>query len=494
MGRNVVGANTKDHMMTTARGRARLPAPKESDIAAAQRGASLARVPEPMPLADNPSAESPETVDTISEPAIGQHPTSTSYPGLVGVRTGRQFRDFLVANDHYLAGILAACLCPIVYSRHHWLLYKGEYHVRADLRRVLEELPARDPGTWDDEESDLVLALFALCISAVGLDELKDRADTSAVREVLEERLDAYVAALDSARGSHGRPDGLIDLAELVTAMRTTVQRSHYLYSIIDGKAWYRTEGLGRHDQIDDQTLTDSVERVLAVDFGVAPGPPTLERLRQATRGCLAQNGDSAPLIRAIMAATLEDPVLRADHVTLTCPMGDLLDSPELMTTSEAFFTETQLRDGLDLGGYEARLVHDSPDQLQRTIRARMLKLKRGAIRGLYGPGCLQGRFVEKHGGHMIFHNEDAHYRGHQSIGCSSGGRASFALRFRCGGQDGEMTPMVGDYRVVRMSDDERETFTAADLVQVIRYAEWIRTVVEETYRHGRVIRKDKIE
>jgi hypothetical protein len=191
------------------------------------------------------------------------------------------------------------------------------------------------------------------------------------------------------------------------------------------------------------------------------------------------------------MAATLEDQVLRADHVTLTCPMGDLLDAPEQMTTSAAFFTETQLRDGLSLDEYRERLGHESAEQLQRTIRARMLKLKRGAIRSMYGPGCLQGQFVEKHGGHMIFRNEDAHYRGHQSIGCSSGGRASFALRYERAGEERRLTPMIGDYRVVRMSHDERDTFTGGELTQVIRYAEWIRLVVEETYRGHCVVRKD---
>jgi hypothetical protein len=199
-----------------------------------------------------------------------------------------------------------------------------------------------------------------------------------------------------------------------------------------------------------------------------------------------------APLLRGIMAATLVDPVLRADHVTLTCPTGDLLDTPELMTTSAAFFTETLLRDGLDLADHQEQIGHESPDLLQRTIRARMLKLKRGAIRGLYQPGCLHGRFVEKHGGHMIFRNEDAHYRGHQSIGCSSGGRASFALRHQCDGVDTALTPMVGDYRVVRMSHDERDTFTGPELAHVIRYAEWIRLAVEQTYRDGGVVHRDQ--
>lgn len=413
------------------------------------------------------------------------------YPGLDHVRTGPQFSDFVASlPDERRAAVFESCLAPVIYSRHHWLRYKGEYRVRADLRGFLENLTAREPRTWDGEESDYVLSLFALSLSGIGLDELRDRVDSTAVREVLEERYALYAGALARMEAP---PDSPLRLAGEVTAMRPAVELTHHLYSIIDGKAWYRTEGVIPRDEIDAETLTDSVEQVVGAGFDIAPGPPTAQRLHLAARSCMAEYGDSAPLVRGLMAATLLDPVLRADHVTLTCPMGDLLHSPELMTTSEAFFTETQLRDGVDLDEYRERLGHDSPDQLKRTIRARMLKLKRGAIRSLYGPGCLHGRFVEKHGGHMLFRNEDAHYRGHQSIGCSSGGRASFALRYHRAGEDRVMTPMVGDFRVVRMSHDERELFTVHELAHVIRYSEWIRNVVEETYRQGGVVRRDEV-
>jgi len=300
---------------------------------------------------------------------------------------------------------------------------------------------------------------------------------------------DAYLDAAGPDWNPCERPAGLVELADRVSALRSAVERTHFLYSIIDGKAWYRTEGLWPREQVDFDTLTSQVDAVLAA-FGAPAGQGRLERIGQATRACLAEHGHSAPLVRAVMGATLQDDVLRGDHVTLTCPQGDLLGSPELMTTSEAFFTETQLRDGLDLSIYRERIGHESADQMQRTIRARMLKLKRGAIRGLYSPGCLHRRFVEKHGGHMIFRNEDAHYRGHQSIGCSSGGRASFALRYVRDDEERVLTSMVGDLRVVRMSHDERDIFGGHELAHVIRYGEWIRNIVEETYRHHQVVRK----
>jgi hypothetical protein len=413
------------------------------------------------------------------------------FQGLSSIRSGPQFRDFMSAlpDEACLAGVFDSCLSPIVYSRHHSLSYKGEYRVRADLRRELEELRERDPLTWDDTEADLLLSLLALYAGETGLDDLRDRLDTAAVREVLAERYAAYAAVTGEPAPP---PEGLVSLGEQATVLRAAAQETHLLYSIIDGSAWFRTEGMMPREAVDTQTLTPPAELLLTGEYGLGPETGSAaQRLRAAARACLAESGDSADLVRGLMAATLADGLLAGDHVTLTCPQGDLLATPELMTGSEAFFTETMLAPGLDLGAVAERLGHDSDAQVQRTIRARMLKLKRGAIRGMYGPGCIQGRFVEKHGGHMIFAREDAHYRGHQSIGCSCGGRASFALSYAVAGQERAMTPMVGDYRVVRMSQDPADEFTVTELARVICYAEWIKVVVEETYAAGRIVRAD---
>lgn len=404
-----------------------------------------------------------------------------------------QFASFVASlrDDGCVDAIFEACLRPVIYSRHHSLKYKGEYRIRADLRSFLEGLRLNAPEQWDTEECDFALSLYALSVADVGLDDLVESVDTAAVRKVLLERHAAYAAQV--AAGEEP-PAGILALARRVAELRSLVGRTHDLYSIIDGKAWFRTEGLIARERVDVRTLTPQVAAVLDTDFPVPTGDPVPDRLRQAARDCIAAFGDTAPLLRAVMAAILLDPVLRADHVTLTCPIGAHLDSPEAMTTSDAFFTETQLRDAIELEQYRDRLGHESAEQLQRTIRARMLKLKRGAIRSLYGPGCLQGSFVEKHGGHMIFRNEDAHYRGHQSIGCSTGGRASFSIRYRSNGQEVALTPMVGDLRVVRFSHDAEDLFTADELVHEIRYAEWVREIVEETFRLGRLLRDDTAE
>jgi hypothetical protein len=408
---------------------------------------------------------------------------------LPGIDSGPALRAVLAAlPGHCVAGVFAASDRPLVYSRHHWLRYKGEYRVRADLRAALEAVRSRPPAEWDDEEADLVLTLYALDTASVGLDDLHEYADSASVRRTLTERHALYAGV---AAPGEAPPGALTDLAHRISGLRPLVQRTHELYSVIDGRAWYRTEGVIDHADLDSEHAAPSVAAELAA---LGAGPTTAsayDLIRTAVRRAVAVEGESASVVRALMRAALADPLLRGDHVTVTCPMGLLLDHPEEMTSSEAFFTETQLRDGVELADYAERLGHESTEQVQRTIKARMLKLKRGAIRSLYGPGCLQGQFVEKHGGHMIFRNEDAHYRGHQSIGCSSGGRAAIALRYRSEGAERELTSMVGDFRVVRMSQDERDTFAAHELPQVIRYGEWLRTAVEETYRLGAVIRVD---
>ncbi len=105
---------------------------------------------------------------------------SALLPELADVRTAPQFRDVIVSlpDNGRRAQISETCLRPIVYSRHHWLKFKGEYRVRADLRALFEGPQARDPRSWDADECDLMFSLYLLRISAVGLEKLVDSVDT----------------------------------------------------------------------------------------------------------------------------------------------------------------------------------------------------------------------------------------------------------------------------------------------------------------------------
>lgn len=115
-----------------------------------------------------------------------------------------------------------ACLRPLVYSRHHWLLHKGEYRVRADLRASFEALRLRDPLAWDDEEADLMLCLFALDTASTGLDDLVERVDSAAVRDVLHARHALYAGLV--APGEQP-PATLLALARRVERLRPSSRR-----------------------------------------------------------------------------------------------------------------------------------------------------------------------------------------------------------------------------------------------------------------------------
>lgn len=400
------------------------------------------------------------------------------------VDTGGQLRELVSAPEtgHLTDDLFASCGQLLVFSRHHWLKFRGEYRVRADLRAILDELRSRPPATWEDDESELLLCFYALANAAVGLEQLREVITAEQTRHVLELRLFSYLGALGQVPRSP-QTLRLADLALRVKELRPQVEQLYYRVSNIDGKAWYRTEGLIPRSAVD----TWHVPVPLAVALGTGGGTVD-ELLPAATSAVLDEHGHSAPLLRTIMRTAVADPALRVDHVTITCPRGYLLDTPELMTGSEAFFTETEIRAGVDLDGYREQIGHASDDRLRKTVRARMLKLKRKAAAGFYGPGCLHGQFVEKGADYMIFRNEDSHYRGHQSVGCSTGGRAAYSVRYRAGEDDRELPPMMGDFRVVRLSHAAEDLFTEGDLVHVIRYATCVRAVVEETIRLGGVV------
>jgi hypothetical protein len=380
------------------------------------------------------------------------------------------------------AELFTRCDRLLVFSRHHWLVFRGEYRVRADLRAVVDDLRGRPPADWADDEAELLLCFAALDAAAVGLEQLREVITATEVRGVLTTRLGSYLAVLGQVPRDLGRL-GLLELADRVRELRPRAEELCYRYSDIDGKAWYRAEGLIPRSRVDHATLPLTLGAVLRDAHPDLPEGPAADRLAAATAATLAQHGETAPLLRLIMAAAVLDPDLRVDHATITCTRGYLLDTPELMTGSEAFFTETVLRPELDLSPYAEQIGHDSDARLQKTVRARMLKLKRKATGAFYGSGCMAGRFVEKGADFMIFRNEDAHYRGHQSVGCSTGGRAAYPVRYERDGVRHELPPMMGDFRMVRLSHDPAQLFTPDELVHVIRYAACVRVVVEETLR-----------
>jgi hypothetical protein len=375
----------------------------------------------------------------------------------------------------------------LIFSRHHYLRFDGRDCERKDFRDETVECFGRDPANWSASQAELILCLLALSTAGVGLEQLDRELSIRTTAEVLEARFRMYCSAL-----GHPRPNWdqrLLMLATRVSSMRADVERFYHRYSLIDGRLWYRDEGLIPRRALDTDTFSDEVDELLARhDPAADRTADTRTRLTSATRAVIAQKGTPEELVRGFLRAVVGDATLRVHHATLTCVRGRLLECPHALSATDDFYTHTEMADGLDLTVYAQRLGHDSMERLTATLRARMIKLKRKAVTNFYGDGPFAGQWIEKAADNMIFFNEDAHYRGHQTVGVATGGRSAFDVSFDRNGASTTLPPMMGDLRVVRMGADESDRFQQADLEKVIVYAGWLRLIVQETFRAGALI------
>lgn len=410
---------------------------------------------------------------------------------LESVNDSDDFVSYLVQPEHdgVLAEVVAAADATLIYSRHHWLMFDGEYHGRKEFRDIVTDATDKPVGDWTDQQATLFLCLFALRRSGIGLEQVDEVLTTDTVRAVLAERLALYLEALGHPRQTDHLP--LIELARRVGELRVQIERDYHRYSLIDGKRWYRREGLiprrSVHTELLPQAVIDAL-RPFAPD--VADDASMPERLAAATRQCLADHGQTVAVLDAILDCAVRDPQLRVDHATVTCVRGVLLECPALLADSSQFFTRTSIAEHVEVGDYREQLGHASEQRLRATLKARMIKLKRKAVGNYFGDGCLAGEWIEKAADNMIFFHEDSHYRGHQTVGVSTGGRAAFSVSYQRGEVSHTLPPMMGDFRVVRLSHDEADRFDADALVHVLRYAEWVKHVVQETFRAGGILER----
>jgi hypothetical protein len=416
--------------------------------------------------------------------------TATLNMPLASVDDSAGLRACLGAADgHGRQELFAAADATLIFSRHHWLLFDGEYHGRKELKDAVAAAAELPVAQWTTEQADLLLCLLALRLAAIGLEQLDEQLTVASVRDVLARRLDSYLQALGHPRSVAHLP--LVELAQRVTEVRAQIERDHHRVSIINGQKWHRDEGLLPRSTVQWQPLPDHVLaafRDLAPDVDTTQAVP--EYLAAVTRRVLAEHGEGMPAIDALVRSAVADPALGVDHATVSCLRGVLLDQPQVLDSSDQFFTHTAIAEGLDLAEYAEQLGHQSEDRLRATLRARMIKLKRKAVDNYYGSGCLAGQWIEKSADNMIFFHEDSHYRGHQTVGVSTGGRAAYEVSYTRDDTAHTLPPMMGDFRVVRLSHDPAHRFTIDDLRHVIRYATWTKYVVQETFRAQGVLQR----
>lgn len=415
---------------------------------------------------------------------------SHTIPRLARLEDARDVEELRLALDYDDAARAHAerlVKAVLTFSRHHYLRFDGRDCERKDFSEFADGCFAQAPGTWSATQSDFVFCLIALSVAGIGLEQLDRELTPATTAAVLHARFRMYCSALGHPRPTWDPP--LLRLATRVRGLREDVERFYHRYSLIDGRLWYRDEGLIPHRGLDTEALPAPVDELLRRhDPAGEHTAGAAVRLVSATRAAIHRDGTPEQLVHGYLHAVASDPALRVHHATLTCVRGRLLECPHALSATDDFYTHTVVVDDLDLADHAERLGHDSMDRLTATLRARMIKLKRKAVTNFYGDGLFAGQWIEKAADNMIFFNEDAHYRGHQTVGVATGGRAAFHVSFTRNDVATTLPPMMGDLRVVRMGADEADRFQPADLARVIVYASWLKLIVQETFRAGALI------
>lgn len=378
----------------------------------------------------------------------------------------------------------------LIFSRHHELLFEGQQHKRDDFVARTDEIGGTSPRNWSETECELMLCLSVLATARIGLEQVDRELSAESVRDILEKRISLY--------GHHGAyagpvPTDLHELAETVVKQRTDVETRHYRYSIIDGAVWFRDEGLMLKQAVRPwwmlpRNFVDEISEAFAIRTPGADLADARRFIAETVEKSLDELGETWPVIEALLGSMVHDSEFAIDHATVTCPRGIGLARPAAWGASTDFFSGTVMCSETDLARYQEQLGHADEHKLRATLRARMIKLKRKATRNYFHPGCLQGEWVEKAADYMIFHNEDAHYRGHRTVGCHTGGRAAYALRLSGSDMDEPLPPMFGDLRVVRLDHDPKLRFTAEALKEVIACSQVVARILEATFERGGVV------
>ena len=400
-----------------------------------------------------------------------------------------EFRRFLASSsdDFAIEDFIYRCNHTLTFSRHHWLMFKESYVERADLKKILSNMASIHPSAWNEDETKLAIILYSLSTALIGLEQLTHEITLKSCRDVLEERYSSYMLALGQAAVKINEIS-LISLSEKIARLRPLVENYYYRISIIDGKAWHRTEVLSLKSAL-GHSPTPELDAVLE-EYDADSRLGLFERIKIASINCIKKYEKLSPLLLDFMQVVLSDDSISPDHVTLTCPRGESLLCPHAMNAnpSQHFYTDTLIKSDLDLSEYAEQLGHQSLDRIRRITQARMYRLKHKAVNNFYYDGCLFGQMVEKSMDYMIFRNEDSHYPGHRNIGCSTGGRAAFSIEYTHQDTVMSLPPMLADLRVVRLSHAPERTFNEKELLTLIWYSEIFKSAIQVAFNLGAVV------
>jgi hypothetical protein len=378
------------------------------------------------------------------------------------------------------------CSRTLIFSRHHYLDYKGSKYERSTFKELLETV-INNP-TRDEDALEFIACLHLLSISDIGLEQVPHELTYVNVVQVIKERLRLYA--------DHGSKTAtfLLDESNIITSaselpvIRNELDTRFYRYSIIDGHLWYRREKLIPHSAIPSFQLSQVLIEKLSPYNGLRLEESESVEMHQQfvhriVESCLQVNGESKPVVLTILEHITEDDTLGIDFATLTCPNGIELHQPQVIgqgkSSNDEIFTKTWIRSDVQIA---------RPEMIEQIVNARMTKLKQKAVKNFYHPGPLFGKASEKSADYFISFNEDAHHKGHQMAGVSTAGRSPIFIDVKERGLN--LPPSMADLRCIRMSNDIEDRFTEDLLKIVIYYANLMKLVIEATYRLNGVISK----
>lgn len=373
----------------------------------------------------------------------------------------------------------------LAYSRRHYIDYGGKTNEREDLqalRAACEASPEQEAL-----HAEFLFSLYLLRSANLGLEQVRGTFGVPAVMHLMEQRLDLY-AVHDSKLAQEALRSSTLGLgrkAKILFAARAEVSTGHYRVSLIDGKAWYRTEAL--LPRVEVAAAPYSKDFLLAL-ASFCDWPE--ERMRadvagaavMATRRAIEQHGELAPLLAPVMQAIVDDPHLGVDTAVLTCPAGTGLEAPSLLAepidSPKNFRCFVVFRTGMEPPDMESKATTSA----RKAIRGRMFKLKRKAAKNCDHASLLFGVDVEKAHDYMVYANEDTHYPGHKAARVFTGGRASIKLTVP--ERNIDLSRGFCDLRCFRGREGAK-IFTVNEERWIIRYAEVLQVMLTETLRLG---------
>ena len=372
----------------------------------------------------------------------------------------------------------------LLYSRHHYIDYEGKQNEREDL----QELRAKCLGSreFEEEHLEFLFCLYVLRMGRLGLEQVKGHFGLPAIRRLVQGRLELYDlhGSPKAARALATAKLGWGARANLLYQARVEVDEQYYRVSLIDGKAWYRTEALLPRSVIASTPPADGIALALAEWSGLSLEQVQTredEAIRLAVGRCLDRHGALEPLLSRVLQAIVDDERVPLDNAVLTCPAGLRLDEPgelgEQQELKKYFRCYTVYRTGLEC---PEALPEKVTSSARKAITGRMFRLKQKAVKNCFHAGPLAGVDIEKAYDYMVYANEDTHYPGHKVARVFTGGRSP--IRIRVPERNLDLPLSMCDLRCFRGREQAR-LFTVDEERFVIRAAELLQVMLCETFR-----------